>query len=122
MNMRPILIVDDETPSRELIKMSLDWCSFGFDPILEARNGREALALYEAQKPGLIITDIQMPVMDGLELIRAVRERCPAQPIVILSCHERFSYAKEALRLGVIDYILKDSFTGGTFVDMLSRL
>ena len=120
--MRPLLIVDDETPSRELIKMSLDWRSFGFEPILEARNGREALSLFEAHQPRLIITDIQMPVMDGLELIRAVRARCPAQPIVILSCHERFSYAKEALRLGVIDYILKDSFTGGTLIDMLSRM
>ena len=120
--MRSVLIVDDETPSRELIKMSLDWRAFGFDPIYEARNGREALALFEAEKPSLIITDIQMPVMDGLELIRAVRAVSPAQPVVVLSCHERFSYAKEALRLGVIDYILKDSFTGSTLVDMLARL
>ena len=120
--MRSLLIVDDETPSRELIKMNLDWRAFGFDRIIEARNGREALALYEAEKPALIITDIQMPVMDGLELIRAVRAVSPAQPVAILSCHERFSYAKEALRLGVIDYILKDSFTGSTLVDMLSRL
>ena len=120
--MRSVLIVDDETPSRELIKMSLDWGAFGFDPIFEARNGREALVLFEAEKPSLIITDIQMPVMDGLELIRAVRAISPSQPVVILSCHERFSYAKEALRLGVIDYILKDSFTGSTLVDMLARL
>lgn len=120
--MRSVLIVDDETPSRELIKMSLDWGAFGFDSIYEARNGREALALFEAQKPSLIITDIQMPVMDGLELIRAVRALSPSQPVVILSCHERFSYAKEALRLGVIDYILKDSFTGSTLVDMLAHL
>lgn len=117
-----MLIVDDEMPSRELIKMSLDWRAFGFDPIYEARNGREALAIYALKKPDLLITDIQMPVMDGLELTRAVRALNPAQPVVILSCHERFSYAKEALRLGVIDYILKDSFTGGTLVDMLSRL
>lgn len=120
--MRSMLIVDDETPSRELIKMSLDWRAFGFDPIFEARNGREALALFTQKKPALIITDIQMPVMDGLELIRAVRALSPAQPVVILSCHERFAYAKEALRLGVIDYILKDSFTGSTLVDMLARL
>ncbi len=119
--MRSILIVDDETPSRELIKMSLDWHFFGFDPILEAKNGREALALYEAHRPALIITDIQMPVMDGLELIRAVRAVSPSQPVVILSCHERFSYAKEALRLGVMDYILKDSFTESTLLDMLAR-
>ena len=119
--MRSVLIVDDETPSRELIKMSLDWRAFGFDPIYEAKNGREALTLYEAHRPSLIITDIQMPVMDGLELIRAVRAISPSQPVVILSCHERFSYAKEALRLGVIDYILKDSFTAGTLVDMLAR-
>ena len=120
--MRSVLIVDDETPSRELIKMSLDWRSFGYAPILEARNGREALEIFEAQRPSLIITDIQMPVMDGLELIRAVRKINPAQPVAVLSCHERFAYAKEALRLGVIDYILKDSFTGSTLADLLARL
>ncbi len=118
--MRSVLIVDDETPSRELLKMSLDWAAFGFDPIYEARNGREALTLFETMRPSLIITDIQMPVMDGLELIRAIRAVSPSQPVVILSCHERFAYAKEALRLGVMDYILKDSFTGGTLVDMLA--
>lgn len=120
--MRSVLIVDDETPSRELIKMSLDWRSFGYAPILEAKNGREALEIFEAQRPSLIITDIQMPVMDGLELIRAVRKINPSQPVAVLSCHERFAYAKEALRLGVIDYILKDSFTGSTLADLLARL
>lgn len=120
--MRSVLIVDDETPARELIKMSLDWCSFGYDPILEAKNGREALKIFQSRQPSLIITDIQMPVMDGLELIRAVRKINPGQPVAVLSCHERFAYAREAIRLGVIDYILKDSFTGGTLADLLSRL
>ena len=110
--MRSVLIVDDEIPSRELLKLSMDWRAIGFDEILEARNGRDALALYDQHRPALIITDIQMPVMDGLEFIRAVRERDAAQKIIILSCHESFSYAKEAMRLGVSDYILKDSFTG----------
>ncbi len=118
--MHTLLIVDDEIPSRELIKMSLDWAALGFTRLLEARNGRDALALCARERPDLIITDIQMPVMDGLEFIREARRRDPAQRILILSCHERFAYAKEAMRLGVLDYILKDSITESSLLAAVS--
>ena len=109
--MRTALIVDDETPSRELLKMSCDWKRNGFVEILEARNGADALALYRSRHPYLVITDIQMPVMDGLDFIRAIREIDPKQRVLVLSCHEDFLFAREALQMGVLDYILKDSYT-----------
>ncbi len=118
--MRTLLIVDDEAPSRELIKMSIDWKEAGFEGLIEARNGREALEQFEMKRPLLTITDIQMPVMDGLEFIRAARALDPAARIMILSCHERFTYAREALKLGVLDYIIKDSFTAESLMSSVA--
>ena len=118
---RTVLIVDDEIPSRELLKMSFDWAHSGFVEVLEARNGAEALGLYRAQHPYLVITDIQMPVMDGLDLIRAIREIDAKQRVLVLSCHEDFHFAREALQMGVLDYILKDSYTPDSLQTTLAR-
>ncbi|MDF2590537.1 MAG: response regulator receiver protein [Clostridia bacterium] len=103
------MIVDDERPARELLKMTLDWQSIGFDIVCEASDGEEALKLYKLFRPDLIITDIQMPIMDGLELIQEIRKLDSYQKFIILSCHENFSYAKKALKLGVLDYLIKDA-------------
>ena len=118
---RTAMIVDDETPSRELLKMSCDWPRNGFAQLLEARNGEEALALYRSRHPYLVITDIKMPIMDGLELIRAIREIDPKQRVLVLSCHEDFHFAREALKMGVLDYILKDSYTPESLQTTLDR-
>ena len=117
--MRTVLIVDDERPARELLKMTLDWEALGFSTPLEANNGKKALEQYNMHKPDYIITDIQMPVMDGLELIEKIKEINPNQRIIILSCHESFSYAKKALKLGVMDYLIKDALNPDTLADML---
>lgn len=106
---KTIMIVDDERPARELLKMTLDWQSIGFDIVCEASDGEEALELYKVFHPDLIITDIQMPIMDGLELIQEIQKLNTCQRFIILSCHESFSYAKKALKLGVLDYLIKDA-------------
>ena len=116
------MLVDDERPARELLKMTIDWEKTGFKVIYEARNGKQALEYYSQKQPDLIITDVQMPVMDGLEFLEQVKAICPTQKVVILSCHENFSYAKRALKLGVMDYLIKDALTGEVLYNLLEGL
>lgn len=120
--MKTVMLVDDERPARELLKLSIDWEKAGFRILWEARNGRQALEQYQQQKPDLIITDVQMPVMDGLELLKEIKRICPSQNIVILSCHENFSYARQALKYGVMDYLIKDALTEETLYSLLETV
>ncbi len=120
--MRTVLIVDDEKPARELLKIACNWESLGFKIVSEARNGKEALEIYEHTNPDLIITDIQMPIMNGLDLIKQIREKDSMQKIIILSCHEDFYYAKQALKLKVSDYLIKDSLTEEMITNALLSL
>lgn len=120
--MRTVMLVDDERPARELLKMLIDWEKAGFKIIWEARNGKQALEQYQEQRPDLIITDVQMPVMDGLELLKNIKEICPSQCIVILSCHENFAYARQALKYGVIDYLIKDALTDEILYSLLEQI
>ncbi|NBD24589.1 response regulator transcription factor [Paenibacillus glycinis] len=102
-----ILLVDDEP----MVKLSLRKIITGAHPDFviagDAMDGQEALELAERARPHVIVTDISMPVMGGLELIRAVHERGWRPEIVILSGYGEFEYAREALKYGVADYILK---------------
>lgn len=113
------MIVDDEKPARELLKMSLNWEELGFAPPEEASNGEQALEEYRNSQPDFVITDIQMPVMGGLEMIAEIRRINPDQRIVILSCHESFTFAKQAIRLGVVDYLIKDELDPRALAEIL---
>jgi len=116
-----VLLVDDEKPARETLRCLIDWQETAFQVAGTARDGREALALFKSCRPDLIITDIQMPVMDGLELIRAVRQESAATQFVILSCHEKFAYARAAMQLGVSDYLIKDLLTPADLYSALAK-
>ena len=102
-----ILIVDDEFPARQMMRMMIEALP-GYTVAAEAENGRQALELYHALRPDIILTDIEMPVMNGLELIEAVKSENAKQPIIILSCYESFVYAQRAMRSGVRSYLIKD--------------
>ena len=106
--MKRALIVEDELPALERICGMSVWQGNEFRIAATARNGRRALELFTRERPDLIITDIRMPVMDGLAFIREVRKTDRGLPIIILSCHESFAYAREAVELGVSDYLVKD--------------
>lgn len=103
-----ILLVDDEIFARQGLRSLIDWAACGFEIIAEAGNGEDALAIIQILKPDLVITDIRMPVLDGLELIRLTNEEKQYKPsFIIISGYDDFKYAQQAVRFGVHDFILK---------------
>lgn len=105
--MYSVLVVDDEARQREAVIKSVDWQGAGFNVVGDAENGIEALEQLEKLEPDLILTDIKMPLMTGLELARKAREVRPATKLVILSGYDDFEYAQEAFKYNVIRYLLK---------------
>ncbi|BBI35734.1 response regulator [Cohnella abietis] len=105
--MKNLLVVEDETLIRLGMKVMLDWTEIGVQIVGDAANGKEAMQLIESQRIDIVITDIRMPVMDGIELIRMCKEKYPHIRFIILSSYDDFQYAREAIQLGVADYILK---------------
>ncbi|WP_028610160.1 response regulator [Paenibacillus harenae] len=103
-----VLIVDDEIPLRQELRI-FPWEDCGAVLIGEAGNGEEALHLCESCVPDVVVTDITMPIMDGITLIRELKRRYPAVQIILLTCHSDFHYVQEALRLGALEYLLKVS-------------
>lgn len=102
-----VFLVEDEIVAREGIRDNVDWASLGFAFCGEAPDGEVALPQIETIQPDVLITDIKMPFMDGLQLSKIIRERMPAVKIIILSGHDEFQYAQEAVKLGVTEYLLK---------------
>ena len=105
--MYTLLIAEDERDLREAILRSVDWKSAGFEVVGAAENGAEALEMVEQFEPDLVMTDIKMPILSGLELASRIREIRPATQIVILSGYDSFTYAQTAIKYNVISYILK---------------
>ncbi|PAB56641.1 response regulator transcription factor [Anaeromicrobium sediminis] len=104
------LMVDDDYLVRMFLKNITDWEEEGFHIVADVGNGEEALEIVEEFNPELIITDISMPVMNGIELIKEIRKRERQCKIIVLSCHDDFDHVREALKSGADDYILKNSF------------
>jgi Response regulator containing CheY-like receiver domain and AraC-type DNA-binding domain len=103
-----LLLVDDEVYVREGLKSLIDWEACGYGAMDEADNGEDALALIERDKHDVVITDIRMPVLDGIQLIQQVHDGGGHRPVfIILSGHDDFKYAQQAVRYGVHDYMLK---------------
>jgi two-component system response regulator YesN len=102
-----VFFVEDEIVTREGIRDNVDWNANGFEFCGEASDGEMALPLLRTTRPDVLITDIKMPFMDGLELSKIVRERMPWVKIIILSGHDEFEYAQQAIQLGVTEYLLK---------------
>lgn len=102
-----IMFVDDEQIMRDGLRLTVDWESYGFQVLGSASNGEKALQLCEADPPDIMVTDIRMPVMDGLELTKHLVERYPAMKIIILSAYDDFKYAQTAISYGAHAYVLK---------------
>lgn len=116
-----VFLVEDEIEAREGIRDNVAWKSAGFEFCGEAPDGEIALPLIEATQPDVLITDIRMPFMDGLQLCKIIREHMPWVKIIILSGHDEFSYAQTAIKLGVTEYLLKPVSSADLF-NVLQKL
>ena len=105
--MLKVFLVEDEVVMRNGIKNTISWEKEGFEFVGEASDGELAYPLIKKEKPDILITDIKMPFMDGLELSRIVKKELPQIKIIILSGYNDFDYAKSAISIGVTDYLLK---------------
>lgn len=114
-------LVEDEVVIREMIKKMIPWEQYGFELAGEASDGEMALPLILKSKPDLLITDIKMPFMDGLTLCKLVKKELPYIKIVILSGYDDFNYAKQAINIGVEDYLLKP-ITKNAFIERLEEI
>lgn len=105
--MLKVLIVDDEALVRRGIMLGVDWSARDCVVVGEAANGEEGIAAVERYKPNLIITDVRMPRMDGIEMMNRLREAGCRAHVIVLTAHSDFSYARSALQFGADDYLLK---------------
>lgn len=119
--MLKVLVVEDEELIRKGIVMTIDWAALDCVVVGEASNGAEALAQVERYDPNLIITDIKMPEMDGIEMVQKLRQTGNNAYVIILTAYDSFSYAQSALRLGAVDYLLKP-FHDGELEAAVSRI
>ena len=115
------VIVDDDFLVRSYLKQLDSWQRSGYEIIADLRDGEEALAVIEKEHPDLLVTDISMPLMDGIELIRRVRRDNPGTYIIVLSCHDDFEYVKEAMKLGANEYVLKNSLNEDSLYEILEK-
>ena len=102
-----ILLVEDEEAIRQKLMNNVPWHDYGFDPVLGASNGEEALSLLEQYPVQIVVTDVQMPVMNGIELIKEIKKRNYRMKIIVISGFAEFEYARESINLAVSEYLLK---------------
>lgn len=117
-----VMIVDDELLIRQGILHYINWQEEGFQIIGEASNGKEALAMIASEQPDIIITDIVMPVMNGMAFIQHVKEQYPTIEFIVLSSFADFDYVRATFKSGVVDYILKPKLDAVTLLEALHRV
>lgn len=115
-----LIIADDDVIIRRGLSKNIDWEHNGFVLSGTAGTGEEALMLAESQKPDIVITDIRMPRMDGLELTERLLDKYPELKVILMTSYEEFEFAQKALKLKVFDYILKP-FENGALLDTVNR-
>ena len=117
-----MLIIDDNKIIREHFQKMVDWGSKGFELVAVAGNGMAGWHEFQKHKPELVITDVKMPGMNGLELAKKIKEESPETMVVFISNYEDFNYLKSAISIGAYDYILKHETRGKIFDEKLEEI
>lgn len=117
-----ILLVDDDFLVRTFLSRLTNWNAHGYSVVGAAQDGEQALEMTQEYQPDIIITDISMPVMDGITLIRRLKKENNPAKIVVLSCHDDFEYVREAMKLGADEYVLKNLLTEQSMLKLLGEL
>lgn len=117
-----VLIVDDDKLIREDIGTLIEWQEYGFEVVGEANNGLEAIDFINSNRVDIVITDIYMPILGGIELIKSVKAGKPDIKFLVISNYDDFSYVKEAMKLGASDYILKFEIEKDNLISLLKNL
>lgn len=117
-----VLLVDDEPLVLIGMQSMINWAEQGFELVGTARNGSEALEKIDDLKPDIVVSDIRMPVMDGLTMVARCREKDNALPafIMLTSCEE-FSYVHRSMNLGAVDYLLKQELSEENLLAEIGR-
>lgn len=119
--MYKVVVVEDETITRRGIVLTVNWASLNCVLAGEAANGEEGAALISRISPDIVVTDVKMPRMDGVEMIGQLRKEGCQTKFIILTAHSDFKYAQSALRMGVSDYLLKP-LKDGDLEDAISKI
>lgn len=117
-----IMIVDDEKLVINDLMGMVDWQALGFEIVAIAHNGKQALAKFDELNPDVVITDIKMPFMDGISLIKNIRSRNANTIILILSAYGDFEYAKQAINYDITDYLLKEEINQDVIASKLKKV
>ena len=102
-----MLIADDDVSIVDMVENVYSWSFLGIDQVLRAYNGIVAMELIQKERPGIVLCDISMPQMDGIQVLRQVRQEGIETEFIILTAHADFEYAREALRYGAVNYLTK---------------
>ncbi len=119
--MKRILFCEDDLLVLEDLTTIANWTDSGYETVT-AVNGRQGLERFCKYKPALVVTDVKMPLMDGLEMMTAIRAENPYVPFVVLSSYDDYPYMREAMRLGAADYVRKTGITGPSLLEKVNAL
>lgn len=120
--MKKVLLVDDDTIVRITLRSLMDWGRYGYEIVADASNGEQALRYLTEHPVDLLITDMKMPIMDGLQLLKELNDRNQMPCAVVLSSYDDFKLVRESFRMGACDYLLKSDINEETLSGLLARL
>lgn len=124
MTMNPpikVLIADDESIVRKGLIATTNWAQFNMEVIADVPNGQKCLEAFREHRPDIIITDIVMPELTGIEVLKLVKQEAPSTKVILLSCHRDFEYAQQGLHYGASGYLLKTEFEDEDLVAYLLK-